>query len=865
MGVTDAIRSGTVVFRENDLMEAGWRIREYELQQKISEGGMGEVWQARHIHLERRVAIKVMYEKLMSEAGFGERFLQEARAMSALQHPHILGIIDFFTDSGAYYLIMPYVDGGSLRDKLAAAGGRLAVSDTLRLARPLLQALHYAHGRGVVHRDVKPSNILLDREGQPFLVDFGIALIAGQERRTMTGTVIGSPHYMSPEQITRPRDVDARADQYSMGCVLYEMLTGRPPFIEDNYAAVFVAHCTQPPRSPRDFNPALPPALCQVVLRALEKEPGLRFPGCRELLEGLESAGCEPQEGTRLLPNGEGENGRAPAAEAPARPAPDAGEEGARAPAAGAVGPMDILRVPTLQEAEAMPPEEPTLGGDALPGEAQVQFWIQRIASGHNLPAFARSIHQLLVSSRREDVSLRQLANLILKDLSLTSKILRVVNSVHYNRFGKPILSISHAVMVMGSMAIRDLAAGMLLFENFNRKTPGVRELLLISHLTASYAGQIAHLTAFPNQEAAYLGGMFSSFGELVVACFMPKQYAQIMEVMKNRHCTARQASRQVLQFTYDEIGRELLRLWRLPEQIAYGMDNVERLPADARGEDDLLHLISAFSSALSFALFRLHPGEGHRQVHRLLEKFGEILQLKEENLDSMLKTAAAETKEIFSAAGLNVDTMHLEKHIANVMAGSGEAAEIILLEEYSGTTSEYDSGENLVRLIQEVESILESDEGFDLNDIIMIIIEAIYRGGRFDRVLFAMSSGDRRDLIGRMGLGEEIEDFIESFSFPISLLSGPVGLVILKRQEVFVETVGGTRFQSSAFIRRLEAFSFGMIPVVVRENVIGCFYFDRRRRPLGLTDTARRQLVRLVGDFSRFLSRKHGVCDRLK
>src|SRR5262249_1763370 len=147
-----------------------------------------------------------------------------------LLHPRIVPITDFFHDQGRYYLVMPLVEGPSLKGRLEAAGGPLPLTEALQIAHDVLDALDYAHQHGVIHRDVKPSNILLDHEGHPSLMDFGIALTMHQARRTRTGSSIGTPYYMSPEQIVRPKTLDHRTDVYSFGCVFYEMVASHPPF-----------------------------------------------------------------------------------------------------------------------------------------------------------------------------------------------------------------------------------------------------------------------------------------------------------------------------------------------------------------------------------------------------------------------------------------------------------------------------------------------------------------------------------------------------------------------------------------------------------------------------------------------------------
>jgi len=266
-------------------MKPGEQLRDYVLEAMIGEGGMAEVWRARHVFLDKVMAIKIMARNLTGDPRFEERFLQEARAMARLQHPHIVGATDFFIEQGASCLVMPYLNGGSVADLLDSRAP-LDLTSALTISSQILSALDHAHRQGIIHRDVKPSNILLDTDGRAFLADFGIALMLGENRKTRTGTSIGTPQYMSPEQIMHPKTMDHRADVYSYGCVLYEMVTGHTPFEvddDDGGDSDFIikqGHLGTAPTPPGFWNPSLPQAMDDCILKALEKHPDQRYQGC---------------------------------------------------------------------------------------------------------------------------------------------------------------------------------------------------------------------------------------------------------------------------------------------------------------------------------------------------------------------------------------------------------------------------------------------------------------------------------------------------------------------------------------------------------------------------------------------------------
>ena len=271
-------------------VKAKQRISNYILEEKLGVGGAGEVWRGKHKNLDKSVAIKVLHPQLSSDPKFKARFLREAKAMAQLGKNHfILDVIDFFTEKGNTFLVMPYLEGGSLRDEINKRG-RFPVEEALRITEEILDALNFAHQQGIIHRDIKPSNILLSN-GHVKVADFGIAKLVGEKSITSTGSVMGTIEYMSPEQIKGTRDLDHTSDEYSCACVCYEMLTGQPPFgsRDDSTSEydIMHAHINESPQSIRDLNPEVDAHTEAVVLRALSKNPDDRYGGCKAMQQAL--------------------------------------------------------------------------------------------------------------------------------------------------------------------------------------------------------------------------------------------------------------------------------------------------------------------------------------------------------------------------------------------------------------------------------------------------------------------------------------------------------------------------------------------------------------------------------------------------
>src|SRR5487761_1299187 len=259
----------------------------YELINQIARGGMAEVYLAHDLLLDRPVALKVLFSELSSDSAFVARFRREAQAAANLSHPNIVPIFDWGEADATYFIVMEYVDGEAL-SSIIRTQAPLAGAQAASIASDIAKALAYAHRHGVVHRDVKPGNVLISADGQVKVTDFGIARATGaDEQVTQTGLVMGTATYFSPEQ-AQGLEVDGRSDIYSLGVVLYEMVTGRAPFTGETPVAIAYQHVREQPAAPRSINPAIPSALEAIILQAMAKLPAERFRSADEMRADLD-------------------------------------------------------------------------------------------------------------------------------------------------------------------------------------------------------------------------------------------------------------------------------------------------------------------------------------------------------------------------------------------------------------------------------------------------------------------------------------------------------------------------------------------------------------------------------------------------
>lgn len=258
----------------------------YEIIRRLGSGGMADVYLARDTHLGRDVAIKILYKRYANDEEFVARFRQEAQSAAGLNHPHIVSIYDRGEADGSYYIAMEYLEGQSLKD-LIAEKGRLEPAEAIGIAEQILQALQFAHEHQVIHRDIKPHNIVINGRRQVKVTDFGIARAGSSSRMTETGSIIGTAQYLSPEQ-AKGKAVEQGSDLYSLGVVLYEMLTGQVPFEGENPVAIALKHLSDEPVPPQALVPEIPDNLNNVVMRSLAKDPRDRYQTAEEFLADLE-------------------------------------------------------------------------------------------------------------------------------------------------------------------------------------------------------------------------------------------------------------------------------------------------------------------------------------------------------------------------------------------------------------------------------------------------------------------------------------------------------------------------------------------------------------------------------------------------
>jgi hypothetical protein len=364
-----------------------------------------------------------------------------------------------------------------------------------------------------------------------------------------------------------------------------------------------------------------------------------------------------------------------------------------------------------------------------------------------------------------------------------------------------------------------------------------LKELILLSLLSANHAREVACRVGYPRREEAYLCGMFRNLGELVTAAYRPREYAEVLRRMRD-HLTDRLACQQVLRFTYEQMGLAVARGWKLPAAVQDSISaELPRLAQRRYTDAEMLRVVANFGHRLTTALYRRETRAARASINLLLDNYGMLLGLTHDSIREIADSALRETKETFDLARVPLDDLRFQKQWAAALDGEPAA-------EVAGVTRKPE--ELLAELAAEAEARLEADTEFDMHQFVFLLMEAICRGGPFDRVVFAVvdtatGAGAKGTLRGKAGFGPGIEPLLERFSF--SVAGPPVASAVLQKQDVYVAQLRDLRPEASELLSRMGPGAFGLFPVVVNGAVTGCLYFDRLpnsvHRPLEVASLA--------------------------
>jgi putative nucleotidyltransferase with HDIG domain len=539
-------------------------IANHRLVAELGSGGMGKVFYAEHQVIGRRAAIKILNPQVAREPTVAERFLNEARSVNEIRHPNVVEITDIGRDGDLHFIVMQFLEGETLGERLEREK-LLEEATVLRIARQVMSALGAAHEHKIVHRDLKPDNIFLtshpDFPDFVKVLDFGIAKLkagTGSPSLTKAGTVLGTPSYMSPEQCRGSTEIDARSDVYSLAVVLYQMLTGKLPFVSDSIMDVMIAHVTTPPTPAVEHNPKISPHVNDAVMQALEKDPGKRFASMAAFWEALEN-----------------------------EPAADEDEDEAEAP-----------KKPAVEES-------PELKGIRGVADKLTAIIDSRIQSDRlvvpTMPAIAIECLKVIKDPKQ---TFKSVGNVIAKDPVLSSRVLKLANSAVFPGL-TPAVTLESAISRMGIEGLTVTLVQYSIHQAFTSRDERIRNSfrgiwehsLGVALIARDLASKL--IPAGPEPSAAYLAGLLHDVGKPVVASLLLEAEKQISQGNKGKTSTWIDESiwRKIVGESHRKVGVILARKWNLPPEV---VGTIEECKAYDRGHPKSIANVVRLANALA-------------------------------------------------------------------------------------------------------------------------------------------------------------------------------------------------------------------------------------------------------------------------
>lgn len=489
-------------------------------------------------------------------------------------------------------------------------------------------------------------------------------------------------------------------------------------------------------------------------------------------------------------------------------------------------------------DARVSPEEAP------LDAQSPVRQRLAHIVSGRDFPALSQQIADTISALEDNASSMQRLTNVVLREYSLTLSVVRVANTAHYRRAERQIQSVTRAMVLLGARTVRQLASSLLLFENYRKKSAGLKELMLLSLLTANHAREIAAKLGTSDPEEAHLCGMCRNLGEVLIACHFPVDYARIMTLVRERNHQESSATLAVLGFRYEDLGEEMCRHWGMPDSVVHS--------ARARSTQAVTQTsaITAFAHELTTVMYRrdADAGDARKDLDAVIAKFGPRIKLNRAQVGEVVALALDETHELFVTAGVRVDSLRMRQLSEAACTALGVSAL---------TTGAWDEAEAAAEVLDlaplreqlrlELSSKVDPASECDLGQILLLALEGALRGAPYDRVVACVLSPDRTRLRARSGLGNGVEALLAQFDFPMTPQGGPLPAALLHNTPL---TVPGDRAMNTLEQRlatKLGIAQMSVFPITVDGQIVGCLYGDRLARVPAIDAGATAHVQRLT------------------
>lgn len=793
----------------------------FELRRILGQGAQSVVWQAFDPRLERDVAIKLMKVARGSDATAVAQWLQEARSVSRLTHPNIVPVFEADVQDQQPYLVFEYVPGQTLATILGKRGA-LPPAEGVALMADVLDALVAAHAAGVVHRDLKPSNVLVDETGRARVMDFGIAArIAGTGGAGVAAIDGGTPGYMSPEA-AHGLPATPSMDVFSAGLVLAELLSGKPLIAErDPYRAIYrVVH--EQLALPPDLSAEVDDGLRAIVLRAIARDPLQRHASAKVFRDEL--------------------------------------ARWSGAASRSAAGEAD--------------------GSAGAQGSSTLDFLLRRMRHKSDFPAMSDSVVRIQGMANSETESVGSVTNEILKDVALTNKLLRLVNSAHYARGGS-ISTVSRAVTLVGFNGIRNMALSLVLLEHMQDKAHAnvLKEEFLRSLMAGSIAGELCPVGR--ESEEAFIGSLFQNLGRLLAEFYFPEEARTVRGLTSSTRQPVSEAtaSASVLGLSFEALGLGVAKAWGLPEGIQRCMTRpTGEPPARTPGEtSERLRWIAVAANEIADILLHSDPKDVEARLAQVARHYAKTIGVSPADVQVATSVARKKLIEMAMAMDLKVKVGSAASKLLRAPEEENGARgarrehqdvppdTLSPLELHATQPAPLEFGEVAPRDVHRVSEILTAGiqditnamvEDFKLSDVLRMILETMFRAMDFQRIIFCMRDPKTDALTGRFGLGKDVESVVKSFNVALKASSPDLfTAVCLKGADTMISdaTEGRLAERLPVWYRKgINAPTFLLLPLIIKGKPFGLIYADKGEKgglaldekELALLRTLRNQAV---------------------
>jgi len=754
-----------------------------------------------------------------SEPASLDEWLHEARAVSRLTHPFIVPVFEADRQDGQFYMVFEYVPGGTLVEKLRREQ-RLPARAAVELCMDVLDGLQAAHAAGVVHRDLKPSNILIDPKGRARVMDFGIAarLDAANRSSSSRSERIVGTPGYLSPEAARGLAPSAQMDVFAAAVMLVEMLAGERLNYDPDPWRAVQRVIDEELLVPRGLAADVDDALRAIAQRGLARDPAQRWPSAQAMHDAL---------------------------------------------------------------AEWLHPSQTELPGTTGEGAA-LDFLLRRMQHKSDFPAMSDAVRRIQCLTLSESESLSSLSNEILKDVALTQKLLRLVNTVQYRQVGTGgITTISRAVALVGFAGIRNLALSLILLERMENKAHAqlLREEFLRSLMAASLARELC-LSPRENEEA-FLCAMFHNLGRALTEFYFPEEADQIRRMTRvERIAQAGKAapapvaewvaSTRVLGMSYEQLGLGVAKQWGLPETLQASMHRPEGEPPHrlVQHPEERQRWLAHAANDVADVILRTEPAQAHAKVHAMAQRYARSLGVTAEAFDLAADQARQRLAQMTEAMGIALPKNSLALRLLapltpapddSLAALQLQATQVLMPEDPSSSQrmNRELAVETLAAGIQDITNAMV--ENFKLNEVLRMILESIYRALGFRRVIFCLRDPKTETLTGRFGLGAEVESVVASFRIKLRTVPGEQAnlfeAVCQRGADTLIVDAGAANIAErlpSWFQGPVAAQSFLLLPLALKGQPFALIYADKARageidlgdKELSLLRTLRNQAV---------------------